>query len=220
MAASGGSPDEGAHDGTTSPPAVGEQSPEQPGSSMSGAPWAAPETSSPAADYPPAYPPPGYPPGPLGPAGYPSDYAPAYPPPISPTNYAPPGYSPYGAPPADYPGPYPAPMASPYGGAAYPPPSYPGGNFPPPDYTGGYYSPPGPAVPGTNTMAIVSLVSSFVGVFCCIGSIVSIVMGTIALNQIKQTREDGYGLAVAGIVISVATLLVYLIVAIFSIPSH
>ncbi|AGZ54070.1 hypothetical protein B1T45_22690 [Mycobacterium kansasii] len=52
-------------------------------------------------------------------------------------------------------------------------------------------------MPGTNTMAIVSLVSSFAGVFCCIGSIVSVVLGTITLNQIKQTRDDGHGLTTA-----------------------
>ncbi|WP_261880805.1 DUF4190 domain-containing protein, partial [Mycobacterium marinum] len=114
--------------------------------------------------------------------------------------------------------PPPAPMAAPYGAPPpnYPPPSYPGGYYPPPDPMAGY----GPALPGMNTMAIVALVSSLVGVFCCIGSVVAIVVGTIAINQIKQTREDGYGLAVAGIVIAVATLLIYLVVGIFSIPSH
>jgi drug/metabolite transporter (DMT)-like permease len=109
-------------------------------------------------------------------------------------------------------------MPPPYGAssAGYPSPSYPGGYYPAPDYMGGY----GPSQPGMNTMAIVSLVSSIVGVFCCIGSIVSIVLGTTALNQIKRTREEGYGLAVAGIVIGVATLVVYLIVGIFIIPSR
>ncbi|COX18858.1 Conserved membrane protein of uncharacterised function [Mycobacterium tuberculosis] len=53
---------------------------------------------------------------------------------------------------------------------------------------------------------------------CCIGSIVGIVFGAIAINQIKQTREEGYGLAVAGIVIGIATLLVYMIAGIFAIP--
>ncbi|COZ62877.1 Conserved membrane protein of uncharacterised function [Mycobacterium tuberculosis] len=42
--------------------------------------------------------------------------------------------------------------------------------------------------------------------------------GAIAINQIKQTREEGYGLAVAGIVIGIATLLVYMIAGIFAIP--
>ena len=65
-------------------------------------------------------------------------------------------------------------------------------------------------------MAIVSLVSSLVGVLCCVGSIVGIVLGIIALNEIKRTRQDGYGLAVAGIVVGVATLIVYLVLIMFS----
>ena len=44
----------------------------------------------------------------------------------------------------------------------------------------------------------------------------AIVLGTIALGQIKRTREQGFGLAVAGIVIGVGGLLVPVIVAIFA----
>ena len=93
---------------------------------------------------------------------------------------------------------------------------YPGG------YPGGYYPPPDYQVQaGTNGLAIASLVSSFSGFLCCvIGSIVAIVLGVLALNQIKQTRQEGYGLAVAGIVIGVGTLLVFLIIAMFSMHSH
>jgi uncharacterized membrane protein len=104
----------------------------------------------------------------------------------------------------------PAPYGVPLGG--YGPPSYPGGFYPGPDYLGGY----GAIHRGMNTMAIVSLISSLVGIACCIGSIVGIVLGTMALNEIKRTREDGYGLAVAGIVIGIATLVVYLVLVIFS----
>lgn len=86
--------------------------------------------------------------------------------------------------------------------------------LPEPGYLDGY----GPSQPGMNTMALVSLISALVGVLCCIGSIVGIVFGAIAINQIKQTREEGYGLAVAGIVIGIATLLVYMIAGIFAIP--
>jgi len=42
------------------------------------------------------------------------------------------------------------------------------------------------------------------------------VLGIIALNEIKRTRQDGYGLAVAGIVVGVATLIVYLVLIMFS----
>lgn len=89
-----------------------------------------------------------------------------------------------------------------------------GRHYPEPGYLDGY----GPSQPGMNTMALVSLISALVGVLCCIGSIVGIVFGAIAINQIKQTREEGYGLAVAGIVIGIATLLVYMIAGIFAIP--
>jgi hypothetical protein len=99
-------------------------------------------------------------------------------------------------------------MPGPYGGypGGYSPGYYPGW-----DSSGGYgvY---GAQQSGMNTMAITSLIAGILGIFCCIGSIVGIVCGSIGLNQIKQTREDGYGLAVGGIVISVATLLVYFVV--------
>jgi len=71
-----------------------------------------------------------------------------------------------------------------------------------------------------NGLAIASLICSFTGLLCCVGSIVAIVLGTIALDQVKRTRQEGYGLAVAGIVIGVAGLLVYLIVAIFALHSR
>ncbi|MGV7796039.1 DUF4190 domain-containing protein, partial [Mycobacterium kansasii] len=51
---------------------------------------------------------------------------------------------------------------------------------------------------------------------CCVGSIVAIVLGAVAINQIKRTQQDGYGLAVAGIVIGIATLVVSLIVMMFA----
>jgi hypothetical protein len=113
-------------------------------------------------------------------------------------------------------------MPGPYGAS---PPGYPGGYYPPAEYSGygaGYGSGSryGAIQAGMNTMAIISLVAGIVGVFCCIGSLVGIVCGTVGLNQIKQTREEGYGLAVAGIVISVATLLVYFVVMMFSMGSR
>jgi hypothetical protein len=116
-----------------------------------------------------------------------------------------------------------------------PPPGYPG--FPPP----GPYGPPpdqGYGQPGefpagdqygydygrtqqtgTNTMAIASLVTSVLGIvpFCGgILSIVGIVLGAVALSQIKETRQEGYGIAVAGIVVGVAMLIVGLIWTIFA----
>ena len=129
------------------------------------------------------------------PAGYPDP--PAYPPP-----------------PADYP--------PPPGYGAYPPPS-PGGYPPPPGYggyPGGFGGPPGPYDPyatsipaGTNSLATASLITSIVGallsLICCIGGflpVVGIVLGTVALNQIKRTNQEGRGMAIAGIVIGAVTL--------------
>lgn len=177
------------------------------------------EDYPPAVDYPPtqAAPLPGYQPSQAPPpAGYPPSPAAGYPPPNPPLGYTPPGYQPYGVTPPGLPGygnaaayPPPAPMPGPYG-------SPPVGYYPDLSYGGGY----GAMQAGTNTMAIVSLVSAIVGVFCCIGAIVGVVCGIVGINQIKQTHEEGFGLAVAGIVISVATMLVYFIAVMFSIGSH
>jgi hypothetical protein len=135
-----------------------------------------------------------YPPTPYPPSSYPPGYPAGYPPPAGPPGYQPPaGYGP----PPSHPG------------------DYPGGYYPPPDYQGGY-GPQGDMQPGMSGLAIASLISSFTGLFCCIGGILAIVLGAIALGQIKRTRQDGYALAVAGIVIGVATLIVNFIVAIFA----
>ena len=83
-----------------------------------------------------------------------------------------------------------------------------------------YGSAPQPAgSPGTNTSATASLVCSIVGFAPYVGgvlSIVGIVLGAVALNQIKETPQGGYGVAVAGIVVGVATLVVGLIWTIFA----
>ena len=57
-------------------------------------------------------------------------------------------------------------------------------------------------------MAIGSLVASVVGVCCGIGSIIGIVLGIVAMNQIKQSGENGHGLAIAGIAVGALTLLI------------
>jgi len=60
-------------------------------------------------------------------------------------------------------------------------------------------------------MAIASLVASAIGALCGIGSIIGIVLGVIALNQIKQSRQGGHGLAIAGIAVGGVTLLINII---------
>ncbi|MGR6967756.1 DUF4190 domain-containing protein [Geodermatophilus sp. URMC 61] len=101
---------------------------------------------------------------------------------------APPGYGSqpgYGVPP-------------PYGQPAYGPP--PGYGVP------GYGPPPGYGYPRpTNTLAILSLVMAFVF------SPVGLVLGIVARRQIRQTGEQGDGLALAGIIIGgIATALAVL----------
>jgi Domain of unknown function (DUF4190) len=134
--------------------------------------------------------------------------------PQAPVDYPPVDYRPGDYP--QYPPPYPPqpPQGPPYG---YPP--------PPPGGPVGYGGPP--AYPGpydpyqayqanpyqTNGLAVASLVTSIVGalasLMCLIGvpiTIVGIVLGVVALNQIKQNNQQGRGLAIAGIAIGSAAL--------------
>ena len=69
--------------------------------------------------------------------------------------------------------------------------------FPPAPEPTPYAAPVGaPAGGKTNTLAIVSLVLSIIGVH--LGGIIT---GHIALGQIKRTGEAGHGLALAGTII-------------------
>jgi hypothetical protein len=114
----------------------------------------------------------------------------------------PPAPGAYGAPPPSYatpPPPLPPPPASPWAGgpAPYAPPSYPAPGY-------GYAAPGYPPPPGnrTNGLAIGSLVSSLVGLVTCgLGSIVGVVLGHMAIGQIKRSGEEGRGLAVAGLAV-------------------
>lgn len=90
----------------------------------------------------------------------------------------PPGTPPPGTPPPGY-GPAPG-YPPPYGPPGYPPPGY---GYPP------VYVRP------TNTMAILALVMAFV--FAPAG----LILGIVARRQIRQTGEDGDGLALAGIIV-------------------
>lgn len=121
----------------------------------------------------------------------------------------------------------PGPPPPPPGGGAPPPPGPPpgmppqppipppGGGYPPPPpgYGGGM---PGPAAQGNNPLAIVSLVLSIVGICCGVGSIIGIILGFVALNQIKTSGQKGEGLAKAGIIIGFVTLALGIIWVIIS----
>ena len=112
--------------------------------------------------------------------------------------------------------------------AGLPPPLYPP---PPPVYPPSYSSAPGQGYypptgygydpyrpmksPGTNGMAIGSLVCSLVGVFCCgVTCIVGVILGVMAMRETKRTGQDGFGIALAGTIIgglAVAGFLVYIL---------
>jgi hypothetical protein len=105
------------------------------------------------------------------------------------------------APPNLDPGPY-AGYPPPPGYPAGPPPQYPS----PPGYPGGAPGWPGYgyAPPHTSGLAIASLVLGLIGwMLCGVGSVIAIVLGYIARNQIKQSwgRETGSGMATAGIIL-------------------
>lgn len=112
-------------------------------------------------------------------------------------SYPPPPYGAY-PPPGGYPPP-----------GAYPPP----GGYPPPGAypTPGGYPPPGyqQTTSGTNGMAIASLV---VSLLCC--GPLGLILGFIALNQLKTSGEGGRGLALAGTIIgAISTVFVVLYMA-------
>lgn len=124
----------------------------------------------------------------------PIEQAPPFPPPPY-AGYAPPGYPP---PPPGYP------VAGPNYPSYAPPPEY-GAPYP------GGYGPPMAPVGGTNPLAIFSLVASCIGLLCGFGSIIGIVLGVIAMIQIKRTGQQGRGLAVAGIAVGAVSLVVSVI---------
>ena len=112
----------------------------------------------------------------------------------------PPGYAqpPYGQPPAyGAPPQYGAPPG--YGPPAYGPPGY----GPPPGYPAFGYRRP------TNTMAILALV--FIFVF----TPVSLVLGLIARRQIRETGEEGDGLALAGVIVGGISVAVFALMIVF-----
>ncbi|MEA5457255.1 DUF4190 domain-containing protein [Sinomonas sp. JGH33] len=62
---------------------------------------------------------------------------------------------------------------------------------------------------GTNALAIISLITSF------FISIVGLILGVVALSQIKRTGEGGRGLAIAAIVIGSAGIAFGLLIITF-----
>ncbi|MDD9153350.1 MULTISPECIES: DUF4190 domain-containing protein [Plantibacter] len=102
--------------------------------------------------------------------------------------------NPYGQPQAPY-----GQQQNPYGQPAAP--------YGQPQAPYGYAQPTGPK---TNVMAIISLIAPFVGF-----GVVGLVLGIIALGQIKRTGEQGRGLALAGTIVSGVSVLAGIVVIIF-----
>lgn len=136
--------------------------------------------------------------------------------------------------PVDYPG-YPD-----FPSSYPPPPPYQGyphapqhqGYPPPPPYQG--YPPPYPGAPGgpppynpyqlgapqgTNGMAIASLACSLGGLFCGVLSIVGLILGFLAMQQTKQTGQNGYGLALAGVITGAAMLAIW-VISVIALTAH
>ena len=61
----------------------------------------------------------------------------------------------------------------------------------------------------TNTCAVVGFILSF---FC---GFAGLIISIIALNQIKKTGEKGKGLAIAGIVITIISMVISLFIGVF-----
>jgi hypothetical protein len=97
-------------------------------------------------------------------------------------------------------------------GAGLPPPIYPP---PPPGYPppAGYAAGPAPypaydpyrpmQPPGTNGLAVASLAVSVGSIVLCCGApaFIGIILGVIGIRQTRQTGQQGYGLALAGIIV-------------------
>ncbi|MEU9253719.1 DUF4190 domain-containing protein [Streptomyces sp. NPDC048270] len=125
----------------------------------------------------------------------------SFPPPPPPPEPNPPRWGPPGQP--GQPGQFPSPP---------PPPPPPPPGQPPGPYGGptGWYAPP-PDSEKTNTLAVVAFLMS---ILCAI-PLVPLILGIIALRQIRERRQKGRGLAIAAIVIHCVTLVFYALALVF-----
>ena len=86
-----------------------------------------------------------------------------------------------------------------YGQPTYGQPAYGQPGYGQPAY-GQPYAQPYPVGPRTNTLSILALVLSLVGLLTGITAVGGIICGHIALSQIKRTGENGRGLALGGLI--------------------
>ncbi len=87
---------------------------------------------------------------------------------------------------------------------------------PPPSFSTATAYPVGGAVRKTNGLAIAGLIFSLLGVPCCgvgLFSLLGLIFSSVALGQIKRNvRQEGRGMAIAGIIIAIFSLLLGVIV--------
>ncbi|MEU4570524.1 DUF4190 domain-containing protein [Micromonospora sp. NPDC023956] len=95
------------------------------------------------------------------------------------------------------------PAADAYAAPAYTVPAYPAAGYPPAGYppAGGYPAYPYPPIRQTNSLALVSLILSVMGVASCVTAPIGAILGHVARRQIRERGEDGDGLAKAGIIV-------------------
>jgi len=62
-------------------------------------------------------------------------------------------------------------------------------------------------MPGTNGFAIASLIFGIIG-----GSLFAWIFGGVALSKIKQTGQSGRGMAITGIVLGIAWVVLFAII--------
>ncbi|MEV6689942.1 DUF4190 domain-containing protein [Micromonospora sp. NPDC051196] len=123
---------------------------------------------------------------------------------------------PYGGMKSDFGTPQPP---APYPPAGYPPPPQPGYGYPQQGYG---YPPP----QQTNSLAIVALVLSLIGIGSCITAPIGAIMGHVAMRQIRERGESGEGMAKAAIIVGwiltgllVLAIGVYVLLIVFAIAN-
>lgn len=120
-------------------------------------------------------------------------------PPTPPPSSAPPTPPPSSSPPASPYGQPASPYGQPYGQQASP-------------YGQPYAQQPyGAPQPQQNSMALISMILSLVGIVSCITAPVGAILGHMAMRQIQQTGESGEGMAKTGIIVGWIVTALYLL---------
>ncbi|MBO2461320.1 DUF4190 domain-containing protein [Actinomadura violacea] len=79
-----------------------------------------------------------------------------------------------------------------------------------------YYGGGAPVTRGTNGMATAAMILGLVGIISCgTTSILAIIFGHVAQSQIRRTREEGAGMATAGLILGYIVTGLWVIVWIF-----